>query len=301
MRGSSFENSTAAISSSSLSRPANTRDLCELIRWWTRNVTSVTLKISTLIVDQLMSSLNPSKPHLSSRTLGIAANQSAWRRNMRFLHSARSHELQQEHHRSLHSPTPSDRAAVSVISSTVLSNERQKSIHKGLMCPSKTSNECQVEPRDNAMSASLIGRFGSSAFRLSTVQCRCRSRARASLRNRRQGPSIMGFENEVEQSIGRPCRRTDGRSSGHANSPHPSSREGHHATAWWSSRFLLSGLILHCHAAAASCRLQRNSVPSTQMRCMMTAKPTRQRDDGLLHAAAPGDLHRPGLEPGPFC
>ena len=57
-----------------------------------------------------------------------------------------------------------------------------------------------------------------------------------------------------------------------ANSPHPSSREGHHATAWWSSGFLLSGLILHCHAAAVSCRLQRNSAPSTQMRCMMTAK-----------------------------
>src|SRR5262245_13207863 len=34
------------------------------------------------------------------------------------------------------------------------------------------------------MSASLIGRLGSSAFRLSTGRCRCRSRARASLRNR---------------------------------------------------------------------------------------------------------------------
>ena len=28
--------------------------------------------------------------------------------------------------------------------------------------------------------------------------------------------------------------------SGHANSPHPSSREGHHSTARWSSRVLLS-------------------------------------------------------------
>jgi hypothetical protein len=37
-------------------------------------------------------------------------------------------------------------------------------------------------------------------------QCRCRSRARASLRNRHQGPSTMGFEDEAEQSIGRPCR-----------------------------------------------------------------------------------------------
>ncbi len=61
--------------------------------------------------------------------------------------------------------------------------------------------------------------------------------------------------------------------SGHANSPHPSSREGHHSTARWSSSFLLSDLILHgCHAAAVACsRVQRNSVPSTQMRCMITA------------------------------
>src|SRR3974390_2650315 len=44
------------------------------------------------------------------------------------------------------------------------------------------------------------------------LQCRCRSRARASLRNRHQGPSTMGYEDEVEQSLGRPCRLSDGRS-----------------------------------------------------------------------------------------
>ena len=44
------------------------------------------------------------------------------------------------------------------------------------------------------------------------LQCRCRSRARASLRNRHRGPSSMGFEDEVEQSLRRPCRQTDGRS-----------------------------------------------------------------------------------------
>src|SRR5438552_3427737 len=61
--------------------------------------------------------------------------------------------------------------------------------------------------------------------------------------------------------------------SGHANSPHPSSREGHRSTARWSSSFLLSRLILHgSHAAAAACsRVHRNSVPSTHMRCMITA------------------------------
>jgi len=61
--------------------------------------------------------------------------------------------------------------------------------------------------------------------------------------------------------------------SGHANSPHPSSREGHLSTARWSSSFLLSGMILNgFHAAAVACSLvQRNSVPSTQMRCIITA------------------------------
>src|SRR5660397_285948 len=33
--------------------------------------------------------------------------------------------------------------------------------------------------------------------------------------------------------------------SGHTNSPPPSSREGHHSTARWSSSVLLSYLILH--------------------------------------------------------
>ena len=72
--------------------------------------------------------------------------------------------------------------------------------------------------------------------------------------------------------IGLAVSRTAG-SSGHANSPHPSSREGHLSTARWNSSFLLSGLILNgLHAAAAACsRVQRNSVPSTQMRCMITA------------------------------
>src|ERR1700731_3728022 len=60
--------------------------------------------------------------------------------------------------------------------------------------------------------------------------------------------------------------------SGHTNSPDPSSREGHPSTARWSSGFLLSGMILNGHAAAVACSLvQRNSVPSTQMRCMITA------------------------------
>jgi hypothetical protein len=59
--------------------------------------------------------------------------------------------------------------------------------------------------------------------------------------------------------------------SGHTISPHPSSREGHHSTTRWSSSFLLSRLMLHGGHATAASLVQRNSVPSTQMRCMITA------------------------------
>ena len=67
-------------------------------------------------------------------------------------------------------------------------------------------------------------------------------------------------------------RRTAGPSR-HANSPHPSSREGHLSTTGWISSFLLLDLIVcGCHAATAACSLvQRNSVPSTHIRCMITA------------------------------
>ncbi len=59
--------------------------------------------------------------------------------------------------------------------------------------------------------------------------------------------------------------------SGHANSPHPSSREGHHSTARWSSRVLLSHVVRRVSHATAASRVHWNSVPSTQMRCMITA------------------------------
>jgi hypothetical protein len=60
--------------------------------------------------------------------------------------------------------------------------------------------------------------------------------------------------------------------SGQTNSPHPSSREGHLSTARWIASVLLSHLILGgSHATAACSQAQRNSVPSTHMRCMITA------------------------------
>ena len=58
------------------------------------------------------------------------------------------------------------------------------------------------------MSASLIGRLGSSAFRLSTNSSVDVAHGLSLLFGLgTQGPSIMGFEDVVEQSFGRPCRR----------------------------------------------------------------------------------------------
>src|SRR5215472_12196852 len=80
-----------------------------------------------------------------------------------------------------------------------------------------------------------------------------------------------GFEDEVEQSFGRPCRQYAAGPSDRTISPHPSSREGHHSTVGWSSGFLLFDLILCGSHAAANSLVHRKSVPSTQMRCMITA------------------------------
>jgi len=82
----------------------------------------------------------------------------------------------------------------------------------------------------------------------------------------------MGFENEAEQSLARRCHHSDGRSKRPNELTSSIVREGHLSTARWSSGILLSPLIL-CgfHAAAVSSRVQRNSVPSTHMRCMITA------------------------------
>ena len=124
------------------------------------------------------------------------------------------------------------------------------------------------------MSASLIGHFGSSAFRLSTTTVSMslagsRFSSESAPRPfqhgiRRRGGTIFEAALPSDWTVG-PSR--------HTISPHPSSREGHHSTARWNSSFLLSYLILHgSHAAAAACsRVQRNSVPSTQIRCMITA------------------------------
>ena len=89
--------------------------------------------------------------------------------------------------------------------------------------------------------------------------------------------------------------------SGHTISPHPSSREGHHATIRWELTVSPIGFDL-----ASSCCCSLLPAPAELAAVNPDAmhdhsQPARQCHDCLLHAAAPGDLHRPGLEPGPSC
>src|SRR4249920_3420271 len=82
----------------------------------------------------------------------------------------------------------------------------------------------------------------------------------------------MEFEDEAEQSIGRPCCQSDNRSKRTyelTSSIVPRGTSFHHSVELeFPPRLILCSL--HAAAAAGS-RVQRNSVPSIQMRCMIAA------------------------------
>ena len=129
---------------------------------------------------------------------------------------------------------------------------------------------CDILQRRSILVASLIGRLRSSTFRLFTT----------AMSMSLTGSRLFGIGTRAVPSWD-PRTRWNNLSGGlalplagpsdRADSPHPSSREGHHSTVAWSSSFLLLGLICHgCHAAGTASRVQRNSVPSTQMRCRIT-------------------------------
>src|ERR1017187_6366045 len=207
------------------------------------------------------------------------------------------------------------------------------------------------------------------------LQCRCRSRARASLRNRHQGPSLIGrlgssafkpsattfqtihycsvdvahglallfgigtkalplWDSRTRRNnlLGDLAVRVTAGSSDITNSPHPSSREGHLSTAVGrpcrqsDSRFkrhyeLTSSIVPRGTSFHGLVELEFSPIVFDPARFSCCCRglfpgpaelsainpyavhdhgqPTRQRHDRLFHSAAPGDLHRPGLEPGP--
>ena len=132
------------------------------------------------------------------------------------------------------------------------------------------------------------------------LQFRCRSRARASLRNRHYGPSTMGFEDEAEQSLGRPCRLTNGRSKRTCELTPSIVPRG---TSFHGLVELEIPPIVFVYLRTSCCRDLPGPTELSAINPYAVhdhGQPTRQRHDRLFHPAASGDLHGPRLEPAPF-
>src|ERR1700687_110972 len=111
----------------------------------------------------------------------------------------------------------------------------------------------------------------------------------------------MGFEDEVEQSLGRPCRQTNGRSKRTCELTSSLVPRG----TPFPRRVELEFPSIRFDPARLSCRRSYLSGPTELGAVNPDAmhdhgQSAGQRDDRLFHPAAPGDLHRPVLEPGPF-
>jgi len=121
----------------------------------------------------------------------------------------------------------------------------------------------------------LIGHSGSSAFRLSTTAVSMSLAGSRFSPDSAPRPFHHGFEDEVEQSFGRLAVNVTAGSSGCTNSPHPSSREGHHShrsvelecpsIGLDAARFLCLLLLWPVLGSSGT------RCPSTHMRCMITA------------------------------
>src|SRR5215469_11962574 len=145
------------------------------------------------------------------------------------------------------------------------------------------------------MSASLIGHSGSSAFRLSTTTVSMSLTGSCFSSESAPGPSIMGFEDEAEQSFGRPCRQTNGRSK---------------RTCELTSSIVPRGTSFHrsvelecpsigLDAARFSCCCYGLFSGPAELGAVNPyavhdhSQPACQGHDRLFHPAAPSDLHRP--------
>src|SRR5262249_23259677 len=113
---------------------------------------------------------------------------------------------------------------------------------------------------------------GSSTFRLSTTPVSMSLTGSRFSSDSAPRPFHHGdFEDEVEQSFGRPCRQYDGRSKRTNDFTSSIVPRGTSFHRWVELDLLLSHLILHSSQATATSLVHRNAVLSTQMRCMITA------------------------------
>ena len=142
------------------------------------------------------------------------------------------------------------------------------------------------------MSASLMGRLGSSVSDYPPLECRCRSRARASLRNRRRGRNNLrvGLVVQANDRSKRTCELT--------SSIVPRGTSFH---CWVDLEFPPSAFDPRRRSCRGGFLLSPSELGAVNPDAVHDhGQPACQRHDRLLHPTVPGDLHRPGLEPGPF-
>src|SRR3954447_3726071 len=183
-----------------------------------------------------------------------------------------------------------------------------RKIHEEMKRPSVTLVLLWQEYRSEQADGYGYSRFSNRPLRVKRfqtihpLQCRCRSRARASLRNRHQGRSIMGFEDEVEQSFGRPCRQCDCRFKrlyDLTSSIVPRGTSFHRSVELECPSIGLDAARFSC----CCCGLFSGPAELGAVNPYAVhdhSQPTCQGHDRLFHPTAPGDLHCPGFEPGPF-
>ena len=112
----------------------------------------------------------------------------------------------------------------------------------------------------------------------------------------------MGFEDEAEQSLGRLCRQCDGRSKRTydlTSSIVPRGTSFHRSVEFEFPPIGLDAARFSCCCCGPfSGPAELGAVNPYAVHDH--SQPARQGHDRLFHPTAPGDLHRPGLEPGPF-
>ncbi len=144
-------------------------------------------------------------------------------------------------------------------------------------------------------SASLIGRLGSSAFRPSTKTVSTSLASTCFSSESAPRPFHHGIRGRGG-TIFRAALPSAG-PSGLANSPHPSSREGHHFHRVVELEFppvVIGSTSLSCHCGFSG-PAELGAVSPDAVHDY--GQPSRQRDNRSFHPAPSGNLHRPGLEP----
>ena len=148
-----------------------------------------------------------------------------------------------------------------------------------------------------AMSASLIGRLGSSAFRLSTTPVSMSLTGSCFSSDSAQRPFQYGIRERGGAIFGSALPSSDGgskRTCELASSIVPRGTSFHRVVEFECSPISCGAVRLSCHCGLPG-PLELGAINPYAVHDH--GQPARQGHDRLLHPAAPGDLHRPGLEP----